>query len=656
MNPGGTATKGADFHITPFDEGTVNNPPLGSKLTFFATQDHKAEKAETLSYTVIEVDDGETTNYTVNIKILDRSSRDDYIRAAFSSAANVYNPNNETTQFLQQAKGVVVVDFRGAFNDPQSDNLEARDAERYIIGVQSQQVDYSSWENFMLNLDAARAAGVALPYEALKLFPPAREWLSTDGAPTTPPGGLAALFEGEVAGLNNGWRQYLPPGYAPQSGVQALVSGAAASATGVAFYDLRQTSFQKTLVIGSENYTVHGVTQLPASTGPAIIFESRGAPVQLDAAKQIIYSHDSRDLRLGGGDDVAVAFAPGAVVDGEDGNDLIVLGDAGGFARGGLGRDLLAGGAGADTLSGGAEDDFLDGGAGADVATFAGASNSYEWWRESNGSWRVRAQQSGVDGADVLTAVELLQFSDRTVELSVSVGIDGAVQNILRAGLSNATAATLATKLSSLVNSGALTASSALAEVVKAADATTSVATLSYQFFTGKIPSPGGIDYLVSPTGPNPNNINSAYYQSFNLENRYINFAVNLGKLGEGQQKFGAEFGALTLEEATKKAYALIFGAAPTDAKVDALLDPAFTLNGVTMTRAEYFESYGRDGPNGIGTKAAMVGWLLAEAEKADLGSYARSNAAFLTDLADGAAWAVDLIGVYGRAEFVYGG
>jgi serralysin len=49
-----------------------------------------------------------------------------------------------------------------------------------------------------------------------------------------------------------------------------------------------------------------------------------------------------------------------------------------------------------------------------------------------------------------------------------------------------------------------------------------------------------------------------------------------------------------------------------------------------------------------------MVGWLLAEAEKADLGTYARSNAAFLTDISDGGSWAVDLIGVYGKPEYIF--
>ena len=92
-------------------------------------------------------------------------------------------------------------------------------------------------------------------------------------------------------------------------------------------------------------------------------------------------------------------------------------------------------------------------------------------------------------------------------------------------------------------------------------DFNTSVATLAYEFFTGKIPSLAGVDYLVSPTGPNTNNLNSAYYQSFNLENRYINFAVNLGKLGEGKDAFAAKYGAMSLFDATREAYKTIFGA-----------------------------------------------------------------------------------------------
>ncbi|ATC32146.1 VCBS repeat-containing protein [Caulobacter vibrioides] len=209
----------------------------------------------------------------------------------------------------------------------------------------------------------------------------------------------------------------------------------------------------------------------------------------------------------------------------------------------------------------------------------------------------------------------------------------------------------LAGALSDKVAAGTLSQAGAIAEIVKTADQTTSVATLSYLFFTGKIPSNLGVDYLVSPTGPNPNNLNSAYYQTFNLENRYINFAVNLGRDGEGKAAFQSAYGSLSLFDATKKAYAHIFGATPTDTKVANLLSGG---------RDAYFAAYGQDGLNGQGTKAAMVGWLLAEAEKADLGVMARANAAWLTDLADGAApFAIDILAPpngYWKADFVFGG
>jgi serralysin len=163
------------------------------------------------------------------------------------------------------------------------------------------------------------------------------------------------------------------------------------------------------------------------------------------------------------------------------------------------------------------------------------------------------------------------------------------------------------------------------------------------------------MDYLISPVGPNPNNLNSPYYQSFSLENRYINFAVNLGKVGAGNAGFTASYGALSLFDATRQAYLTIFGSTPSDTKLHALLDPTTVLNGQTFTRADYFAYYGQDGSNGIGTKAAMVGWLLAEAVKADVGTYALSNDAFLTDVAlHNAPFGVDLVGHYAQPSFVY--
>ena len=197
------------------------------------------------------------------------------------------------------------------------------------------------------------------------------------------------------------------------------------------------------------------------------------------------------------------------------------------------------------------------------------------------------------------------------------------------------------------MDGGVKTVAAALSAIGHYADSTTSVATLTYQFFTGRTPTGAGLDYLIH-SDANPADLNDAYYAKFNLENRYINFAVNLGKLGEGKDAFAAQYGALSLSDAVKTAYTAIFGTAPTAAKVAAILDASVTFGGQTMTRAAYLASYGLDGQNGIGTKAAAVGYLLVEALKADLGPLAQANDHFLSDLADGAAqYNVDLTAVY---------
>jgi serralysin len=332
-------------------------------------------------------------------------------------------------------------------------------------------------------------------------------------------------------------------------------------------------------------------------------------------------------------------------------------------ARGGAADDRLVGnalanrlegGAGNDTLVGGGGDDILDGGDGLDTAEYGGARKDYSWWFEK-GNWRVQSTQ-GKD-VDTLYNVEQLAFSDVTIKLvglTAREILETAYANILRepAGswVGQATVGSLVAK----IDNGDITLANAYEAIADLADGTTSVASLAYAFFTGLTPTQGGLDYLVSPSSPNANNINSPYYQGFTLENRYINFAVNLGKLGEGRAHFADAYGSRTLAETAKGVYAEIFGTAPGDAKIALLLGP--TGEAGSQTRADYLAAYGGDGVDGIGTKAALVGWLLAEAVKADIGVYARANDAFLVDLADGAQYSVDLIGVYGLPEFAIPG
>ena len=326
-------------------------------------------------------------------------------------------------------------------------------------------------------------------------------------------------------------------------------------------------------------------------------------------------------------------------VGGSTGNVTIAMGATVENAIGGTAADTINGNAVANRVTGGQGNDVLDGGAGLDTAVYVGKFASYAISAKSDGGWSIK-DNAGTDGTDSVINIETLAFSDRTAWL-VDSRVAAAMTSVLRLNALNVSAEATTKSLATAMASGT-SYTDAITLVTKAAISTSAVAVLSYQFFTGKTPGAAGMDYLVNPEGVNGNNLNSAYYQSFNIENRYINFAVNLGKVGEGKDAFAATYGALSLFEATRKAYATIFGLNPTDEKVHALIDG----------RADYFAIYGGDGVNGQGTKAAMVGWLMAEAEKADVGVYAKSADALFADQVTHNVYGVDLIGTYAKPEY----
>ena len=296
--------------------------------------------------------------------------------------------------------------------------------------------------------------------------------------------------------------------------------------------------------------------------GRTDFISARGTTYQTSEDYVVFLGADAGAVHTGTASaDGLMGDADAETLNGLAGDDVI-------FAGGGA--DTLLGGDGADRLIGGAGDDQIDGGAGDDIAYYSGARTAYAITATTSG-WRV-VDSRGVDGADTVTAVEAVKFSQSELQLPGHlVGL--TIQSLLRESAVGEARLTQALDWSAKAASGAMTMSGVVKAVARAAGATTSVATLAYQFFTGKIPSQAGVDYLVAATGPNGNNLNSAYYQSFNLENRYINFAVNLGKIGEGAAKFTAEYGTLSLFEATRKAYGAIFGGTPSEAKVHALID-----------------------------------------------------------------------------------
>ncbi len=183
----------------------------------------------------------------------------------------------------------------------------------------------------------------------------------------------------------------------------------------------------------------------------------------------------------------------------------------------------------------------------------------------------------------------------------------------------------------------------ALSYVINSADSSTALAALSYQFFTGKSPSAAGLDYLVnSPT--NTNDLNDAYYAKFGLENRYINFAANLGVAGEGASAFATKYGAMSFADYVASIYETIIGASYAKA---AGIDPAAAIASIVSRKDAILataQSSGMIPANAtaaqidIALKAAAAGYLMGEAVKADVGIYAAAVDNFMIALAKGTA------------------
>jgi len=209
-------------------------------------------------------------------------------------------------------------------------------------------------------------------------------------------------------------------------------------------------------------------------------------------------------------------------------------------------------------------------------------------------------------------------------------------------------AADLGTLQNLAVTSPRLTEAQVHAAVIALADNDTAVAVTNYAFFTGTTPSQQGLAYLVS-SNLNANDLNDPYYARFDLQNRSINFAENLAINGEGATRFSTTYGALTFSQAVDTAYAEIVGNA------------AATAAGVNVTaaladikaRLPYFQQVARENlpaaNQDLATKAAAVGYIIAEALRSDIGVYSNASNNFLLDLTDGgAAFGVNLVGTYG--------
>jgi hypothetical protein len=100
--------------------------------------------------------------------------------------------------------------------------------------------------------------------------------------------------------------------------------------------------------------------------------------------------------------------------------DKLYGSDADNMILGGLGNDWVEGLNGSDVLVGGIGDDQLNGGMGIDTAQFAGSFASYITSRSAS-ALVVTDKRINGEGMDVLTQIERLKFSDK----SVAIDLDG---------------------------------------------------------------------------------------------------------------------------------------------------------------------------------------------------------------------------------------
>jgi Ca2+-binding RTX toxin-like protein len=376
---------------------------VGGSFSFgvFTVGDLLVEPDETFTVTVSGTYSDQNLPYShtwhFTIKDVRSPTRDEAVAAALARSAKDWGaPTDENMQdFLEYARSQII-DLRE--KDPL--NTELRDAERYILGVET------TGDSF--NLDVIRTrlyVHAASIYEGLKFIAGQHSTLMRANAdiPNSAPGGILSTWDGYLEGTTGKWKERIPanPG-------KTQVAFASAEATGGTTLFLRGA--------GGESYDFdrNGVTYHVASIGDvsdatpgAPLFDEIGGSYSLSDGADRLFASASANVELGAGNDVA-AFSAASEAHGGDGSDIIVLSDEADRGEGDGGDDLIAGNGGADLLGGGAGDDVLDGGAGddrlvggsGDDLLFAGA-----------GADRVEGSE-GNDGAYFGAALDALDSFD----------------------------------------------------------------------------------------------------------------------------------------------------------------------------------------------------------------------------------------------------
>ena len=188
---------------------------------------------------------------------------------------------------------------------------------------------------------------------------------------------------------------------------------------------------------------------------------------------------------------------------------------------------------------------------------------------------------------------------------------------------------------------------------------TVDVAVSTYALFTGATPTQAGVNYLINNPG---SGYNTAYYNGvggtaaapaaggFNAENRYYNAAINLAATtgAVGNAAFVSTYGGLTLAQTISTAYNQIIGTAAVGSTAAAAAIASITSS------LPYFQTLASQrvvsgNSLDIATKAIIVGYILEEGIKADVGAYAKALDGFNFALANGTAtFNTNLLTTYG--------
>ncbi|WP_293677596.1 hypothetical protein [uncultured Phenylobacterium sp.] len=201
--------------------------------------------------------------------------------------------------------------------------------------------------------------------------------------------------------------------------------------------------------------------------------------------------------------------------------------------------------------------------------------------------------------------------------------------------------------LAAQTQNGAISDADAVSRVIELyANDTTKVAIATYQYFTGEAPSQAGLKFLVggdsNETGPLPNttDLNDDYYAQFNQENRFYNFAANLALFSAEAAAVEDVYGDLGYDDAVDLAYEEIVGTAAAEAAgINVAAAKAYlksdAVEGYLAARAaELLPTEDA----GYAKNVLLIGFLLNEAIKADVGRYADSTDQMVRDLlTDGA-------------------